>query len=191
MTAGMSGVKHVVLTRRNVEHMTRDEIMQDRKRLFDIRRQNIFGKVTGGCASLEFTNEENGWHPHWHLLLQSPFIDPGELSIAWGKLVGQEFAIVKVKSVDEKSYLQEVCKYVVEGSEIAKWKPEQILEFILALRATRCFTVFGKFREVAKFARQAVAAEKPKWQCEDCGMNDVIVGHDKEHCRRIAAKIGY
>ena len=191
MTRGMSMMRHVVLTQRNFEHLTREKIMQSRKNLFDLRRQKFFGKVSGGCASLEFTNENHGWHMHWHLLLQTKWIDAKELSIAWGKLVGQEFAIVKVMDVDDKSYLAEICKYVVEGSELAKWPGARILEFIIALRGTRCFTTFGKFRDIQKFARQLVSEEKPPLKFCSCGCNELIFGNDRRHCQRIATKKGY
>src|SRR6266702_3201955 len=185
MTRGMEGVKHVVLTQRNFERLTREKILESRKNLFDLRRQKIFGKVSGGCASLEFTNEGNGWHMHWHLLIASDWIDASALSIAWGKLVGQEFAIVKVKDVTEKSYLQEICKYVVDGSELAKWSPEQILEFVVSLRGTRLFTTFEKFRELATWCRELVKMERAAKPACECGCNYKIIGEDEGHCQRI------
>lgn len=191
VTNGMTHVKHVVLTQRNFDHLTREKIVASRKALLDLRRQKIFGKVTGGCASLEFTNEEKGWHMHWHVLVQSSFIPASNLAIAWGKLVGQEYAIVKVKDVSEKSYLQELCKYVVDGSELARWKPERILEFVLALRGTRLFTTFGKFKAIAKFARAVVKANKVESVCESCGETDKIFGVDRNMAKRVAAKKGY
>lgn len=185
MTRNMVNMKHVVLTQKNFDHLTREKIMESRKALFDLRRRSIFGKVSGGCASMEFTNERRGWHMHWHLLLASPFIDASRLAVEWGGLVGQEYAIVKVKEVGEKDYLQELLKYVVEGSELAKWTPSQILEFVTALQGTRLFTTFGKFREIAKLAR-ALAEEKRegKHACE-CGCTQIIVGNDESHCQRI------
>lgn len=191
MTKGIYGVKHAVLTQKNFDHLTRDKIMQSRKSLFNLRRKKIFGKVTGGCASLEFTNEGKGWHMHWHLLLQSEFIPARELAVAWGELVEQEFAIVKVMDVSDKSYLAELCKYVVEGSEMSKWPAEKILEFILALRGTRCFTVFGKFREMQKYARILLLEKEPSKEPCRCGCNEIVFGHDRQHCERVAAKKGY
>jgi hypothetical protein len=184
MTKGMTGVKHVVLTQKNFQTLNREKIMTSRKALFDLRRQKIFGKVSGGCASLEFTNEGNGWHMHWHLLIASPWIDSRQLAIAWGELVGQEFAIVKVMDVSEKSYLQEICKYVVDGSELAGWTPAQILEFIIALRGTRMFTVFGKFREVSSWARELVKLDKAKRPGCICGCHHKIIGRDEQHAQR-------
>ena len=191
VTNGMSGVKHVVLTQKNFKEGLKSKIQESRKNLLRIRKQEILGKVTGGCASLEFTNEERGWHMHWHLLLQSAWIEASKLSIAWGQLVEQEFAIVKVMDVSEKSYLQELLKYVAKGSEIASWSPAQILEFVLALQGTRCFTTFGRFKQIAKFARGMIEADKEPHTCKECGMPDFVAGHDREHCKRIATKKGY
>lgn len=188
ITTGAVGLKHVVLTQRNFDRLDREKIMQCRKNLFRLRKQKILGNVSGGCASLEFTNESRGWHMHWHLLLASPFVDAKELSVTWGKLVEQEFAIVKVKTVGDRDYLQELCKYVVSGSELAKWKPDQILEFVLALQKTRMFTTFGKFTELAKFARAMIATDKPASPACECGCTEKFFGHDEEMCRRMFNK---
>jgi DNA-directed RNA polymerase subunit RPC12/RpoP len=191
MTKGMRQVKHVVLTQKNFETLTKEKIQAVRKALAKLVRQKIFGNVSGGCASLEFTNEGNGWHMHWHLLLQTKWVEAHQLSIAWGNLVGQEFAIVKVKDISEKSYLQELCKYVVEGSELSKWPPDKILQFVSALRGTRCFTAFGKFRELQKIARENLL-DRPKREADcACKTGEWIVGNDFRHCQRIALKKGY
>jgi hypothetical protein len=109
--------KHLVLTQRNFPVLTRKEIRQLTQRLAKMRRSKCFAKVRGGCVSTEITNEERGWHLHAHLLLDVKWLDMEKVAVTWGKLVGQEFAIVKIKDVREKDYLQEICKYVVEGSE--------------------------------------------------------------------------
>lgn len=189
VTRGMYRVKHVVLTQKNFTHLTTAKIRESRKALLSLRRQKVFGTVTGGCASMEFTNEGNGWHMHWHLLIQSDFINGEALAIAWGKLVGQEFAIVKVKAVTEGSYLQEVSKYVVEGSEIAKWAPTEILEFILALRGTRLFTTFGVFKDIAKFARTVIKLRHADGRPCECGATGKIFGTDEQMTERIWRKM--
>ena len=189
ITNGMNGVRHVVLTQKNFEHLTREKIQASRKALLDLRRQGIFGSVTGGCASLEFTNEKAGWHMHWHLLVQSQFIPADQLAIAWGRLVGQEFAIVKVKLVGEKDYLQELCKYIVDGSELARWTPAQILEFVIALRGTRCFTVWGKFREIARFARAVTECDKPEPEPCECGCDSFVFAESELQGHRIIRRL--
>ena len=185
ITAGIPQLKHVVLTQKNFPALTRDKIRESRKNLFALRRQKVFEKKASGCASCEITNEGNGWHLHWHVLLTQKWVDASALSIAWGKLVGQEFAIVKVKAVDGTEYLREICKYVVKGDQFAKWSPAQIVEFISAIKTTRLFSTFGKFREVAKYARAVLAAEKEPCSCPDCGALDLVHGQDEAHCGRL------
>jgi len=184
ITRGMTGVKHLVLTQKNFPTLTRSKIQQSRKNLLALRRQKIFGKVFGGCASLEFTNEDAGWHMHWHILIHAKFIPIHKIAEAWAKLVGQEFAICKIKDVTEGSYLQEVCKYAAKGSEIAGWKPNQILEFAEALRGTRLFTVFGTFARVRKFAKENLRAKKVPRICA-CGCTSKIFATDRSHAMRI------
>ena len=185
MTSGAYDVKHVVLTQRNFYDDLHGEIRKCRKNLFKLRRKKIMQKVTGGCASLEITNEEKGWHIHWHLLVQAKFVNAQELAVSWGKLVGQDYAIVKIKNVEGLTYVQEVCKYVAKGSDIAGWSPKQILDFCLALRGTRSFTCFGQFTKLAKMCRQKIDEEKiPPEPC-NCGCDEVFSARSEFEARQI------
>jgi hypothetical protein len=189
MTREIYDVKHVVLTQRNFEENLSAKIRESRKNLLKLRRQDVFGKVTGGCCSMEITNEDVGWHLHWHLLVQSKFVDAQRLALAWGKLVGQEYAIVKVLTVDDKSYVAEICKYVAKGSQIASWTPDQIIEFICALRDVRTFSTFGKFRQLQKFARALNEIDKPDPRQCDCGSDEFVVAESEFKCREIIRKL--
>jgi hypothetical protein len=141
------------------------------------------GKVHSGCCSLEFTNEKAGWHMHWHLLLDVDFICEQELALQWGKLVGQEYAIVRCRRVVGKDYVTEVCKYVVEGSTIAKWPANLILEFVTALDNTRLFSVYGAWQKLRKRVQAEIKMEKPELVC-DCGCSHFIWGDDESFTRR-------
>ena len=134
-----------------------------------LRRAKCFEHVRGGCTSLEITNEGAGWHLHAHSLLDVRWLDMETVSRKWGKLVGQNFAIVKIKDVRKEDYMREICKYVVEGSEIARWPAEQILEFVTALKGLRCFTSFGALRELAPAIREELHFAKPLAEPCECG----------------------
>jgi hypothetical protein len=175
MTHGLTSCKHVVLTQRNTANISREMIRENAAALAKLRRLSVFGVVHGGCSSTEFTNEGHGWHMHNHLLIESDFIDARILAREWGRLVGQSFAIVKVKALSEKSYLQEICKYAVDGSVIAGWTGEQIFEFIAALRGTRLFRTFGTFNALRKAAAVAVKQEKPAGEPCACGCQVCII----------------
>jgi hypothetical protein len=126
-------------------------------------------QVKGGCISVEITNEGNGWHLHSHWLVDARWIDAGELAIAWGKQVGQEFGIVKVMDAREKSYAQEVAKYVVKGAEMAKWQPEHMLEFVLAVKGCRFFFTFGTLSKERARIKATLEAQKPPMAPCACG----------------------
>ena len=189
ITAGMpETILHVVLTQRNFYENLTEKIKKSRKHLLQLRRQKIFGKISGGCASMEITNEKKGWHLHWHLLLAArEFVPASELAKIWGNLVGQDYAIVKIKPVTEGSYLQEVCKYAAKGSDIVKWKPEEILTFAQAVRDVRMFTVFGQFAKVRKFAANLVKQERAALapRACACGCQTLVFGQNEGQCLRM------
>jgi Replication protein len=161
--------KHLVLTQRNFPVMTPRVIRSHRIALAKIRRTRCFEKVRGGCVSVEVTNEGQGWHLHSHWLLDVRWLDMPSVSRTWGKLVNQEFAIVKVMDCREQSYLTEVTKYVCSGAEMAAWPAEKIHEFVRAIKGKRFFFPFGSlFKEQADIRRALNAEEKEPMMCE-CG----------------------
>jgi hypothetical protein len=184
ITKGMFGVKHIVLTQRNFPTLDKAKIQSSRKALLKLRKQKIFGKVRGGCASLEFTNEKRGWHMHWHLLVDADFVPADQLALAWGKLVDQEFAIVKVMNVTDTSYVQEVCKYAAKGSELAKWPGTDVIDFVEAIRGTRMFTTWGNFSSCRKLAEQLCAVDRGGRKICECGCETKIFGQSEGQCWR-------
>jgi hypothetical protein len=135
--------KHLVLTCRNTADITDEYVKFLKNQLAKFRRHRCFRPVKGGFYSLEVTNEGRGWHLHFHLLVDAPWLDMAAVSLAWGKLVGQDYAIVKIKDCRSGDYLREVTKYAVKGSELASWSGHQIAAFLKALAGVRLFGVFG------------------------------------------------
>jgi hypothetical protein len=154
--------------------LTGRKIREHTVNLAKMRRAKSFKSVRGGCVSVEITNEGNGWHVHSHWLLDADWLDMPAVSQSWAKLVGQQFAICKVKDVRGADYLQEVTKYVVEGSELAKWPAEHINEFVRAVKGRRFFFPFGTLFKLQPEIRKAINAEAPaKLPCQ-CGCEDFI-----------------
>ena len=164
--------KHVVLTQRNFEILTPSKLRQLQKCIAKIRRNRVFRDVKGGCVSIEITNEGRGWHVHTHWLCDARWINAAELAIAWGKLVGQDFGIVKVLDVRGKSYVGEICKYLAKGSEIASWPAERILEFVTAIRGRRFFFSFGSLFHAGAEIRREIARNAPPPHVCECGSAD-------------------
>ena len=161
--------KHLVLTQKNFQTLTRGKLREHQKNLAKIRRCKCWKLVKGGSVSIEITNEERGWHLHSHWLLDVRWLDMPEISQVWGKLCGQEFAIVKIMDCRKRDYLQEVSKYVAEGSEIAKWPREEILEFVTAIRGRRFFFAFGSLFHEGKAIRAEILQEKKPAAVCQCG----------------------
>lgn len=164
--------KHLVLTQKNFPALTRSTLKNHLGALQKFRRTELFKPVRGGCVSVEITNEGRGWHLHSHWLLDVPFLDVREAAIIWGKLVGQEFGIVHIRDVREKSFVQEVCKYLAKGNELSQWPPEQLLEFVTAIRGRRFFFCFGSLFKQGDAIRQQLKFMKPTKQPCDCGSRD-------------------
>ena len=116
--------KHIVMTQRNFPILTRKKLKEHQQHLAKVRRTQVWKNVKGGCVSVEITNEGRGWHLHSHWLVDATFVDMKELSIVWGKLVGQEYGIVHFSDCSQTDYCNEVCKYVVKPGQMAEWEPE-------------------------------------------------------------------
>ena len=167
--------KHLVLTMRNFPVLTRAVIRRFQKALLRLRKQTCWSEVLGGCCTLEITNEGRGWHLHAHILIDCRWMDMEALSVSWGKLIGQEFGIVKIKDVRGSDYLAEVSKYVVKGSELAKWSGDQLWEFISAIRGCRFFFAFGSLFKMGSEIRAAIAMLTPDRKTCECGCQEFKV----------------
>lgn len=161
--------KHVVLTARNTATITKEQVQKFKAAFAKLRRRKAFKNWRGGFYSLEVTNEGRGWHLHLHALIEARFIPADVLATEWGKLIGQDFAIVKVKDCREKSYLQEVCKYAVKGSQLAEWNGKDIAALMDAFDGVRTFGAFGElFKLRATFKAWIESLQQEEQPC-DCG----------------------
>jgi hypothetical protein len=166
--------KHLVLTITNFFVLTRKRIRDFQKALVKLRKQKVFAAVRGGCCSIEITKGATGWHLHAHLLLDTDWVDMPKLAPAWSALVGQQFAIVKVKDVRGSDYVQEVSKYVAKGSDLATWEPEHLMEFVNAIKGLRFFFQFGSLLKRGKqIKRDLLAARGPGKTCK-CGCSRIV-----------------
>jgi hypothetical protein len=125
----------------------------------------------GGFYGMEITNEGNGFHIHFHLLVDARSIGPVQLSQAWKAATKGAGYIVCVKDARGSSYLQELTKYTVKGSQLAEWKPAHIVQFIEALDGVRTFGVFGSlYGKRSEFAAwlEELRGHKPTCPCGCC-----------------------
>ena len=161
--------KHLVLTTTNTPTLTPKHIQDFRRAWTNLRKRKRYRSWRGGFYCLEVTQEGRGWHLHLHSLVDSPYIDPGQLARDWAKCTKGRGNIVKVKSCRSEEYLSKVMGYIVKGSALAKWQPEQIAEFVRALSGTRTFGVFGElYGKRTEFAEFIAALKAGHKHC-DCG----------------------
>jgi ribosomal protein S27AE len=166
--------KHVVLTTRNTDALSRTQIARFKRAFNGLRRSKFARNWAGGTFALEVTNESKGWHLHSHSLIDARFIDARGLATKWAKQTGQDFAIVKVKDARSKDYLAEVTKYAVKGSMLASWQPQQIAEFIRAFSRTRTWACFGSlWQELRAWRHALLEVDKPPRACE-CGCSNLL-----------------
>lgn len=166
--------QHVVLTQRNFLNISREKMREHYRNLTRIREQSVWKNVLGGCTSIEMTNKGEGWHLHSHSLIDCNFIPVDELARAWGKLVGQEFAIVHRKNIDSGAYEKEICKYVCKPAELVRWKTKDILNFIEAIHGTRFFFKFGSLLKASAEIKRSINRDKRTLDtvCPTCKAED-------------------
>lgn len=179
-TQEVSQPKHLIVTQRNFEILTRKSLRTFCKNLSRLRRSKLFERVKGGCVSVEITNEKCGWHVHAHWLLDVRWLAGGLVAEKWAKIVGQDFAIVKIKDCRRQDYLHEVAKYVVSGSQIAKWEGEHIWEFICATKGQRFFFPFGTLFKRSAEVRKRIAEQRPQARVCACGCGKFVFEDERQ-----------
>jgi hypothetical protein len=184
--------KHVVLTVKNSPVMSRDYVKWFKDKWAKLRRRKFASGWQGGFYSLEVTNTGNGWHLHLHALIDARWIDNRELAIQWGKLCGQDSAIVKVIDCRGSDYLREVTKYAVKGVDLAKWDPVDIAYFVDAFTGLRSFGVFGTLYGKRTEWKEFLASIKDSSGSCECGCDSwrymaewewEISGETVAHCQ--------
>jgi len=140
--------KHLVLTMRNTERLTTATLAGIKVNLAKLRRSKAARGWKGGLWSLEVTNRGHGWHVHLHLLVDAQWIYKARIQTRWAKLLGQDNAIVHVGSRPGTDHRREVSKYVVKGSQLAKWRAGEVVEAVEAIGRQKTFGTFGTLYKV-------------------------------------------
>jgi hypothetical protein len=161
--------KHVVLTIHNLPDLTPSHLTHFKKMFSRLRRRKFAANWIGGFYRIELSNEGRGWHLHLHALIEAKWIDKQTLSDNWKSITNGLGYIVDVKDCRGESYLREVTKYVVKGSQLAKWSGPDIATFVVAFANQRTFGVFGKLYGMrTNFAAFVESIRESKSQCP-CG----------------------
>lgn len=144
--------KMITLTFLSVPHIDREYLLWMRECFTKLRRRKVFKPVWGGLYSYEFNySKEFGWHPHFHLVVGSGYIDQAELSREWEKITGAR--IVDIRAVkqgdgDKWDAIREVVKYPAKASTFLD-KPELVDEFLAATKGVKLVQGFGGLYRVS------------------------------------------
>ena len=165
--------KHLVLTFANVESLTAEYIAKCKKSLAKFRRTKLFSGVRSGLWAMEITNKKRGWHLHFHLVIDAPWMDVREISRVWKKVNGGVGEIVWIESADKgglrANLPRYVTKYCGKGFRPHDWTPEMLEEFVTAVEQGRTFGVFGELLGKRTEWRDFIKTlRKSRRECE-CG----------------------
>jgi len=178
--------KHVILTVRNVAHISKSYVQAFKASFSKLRRSKFASNWLGGCYSLEVTHSLTGFHLHLHAVVDCRWIDNTALSAKWAALVGQELAIVRVVDVRGTDYSKEVSKYMVKGNELAAMDGASIAELIDAMDGVKAFGTFGTLRaRCAAFQIWKKEREEKELVCE-CGGTHFVYLSQSEYDWHVA-----
>lgn len=161
--------KHVVLTIRNTQTLTQEMVRNFTANVRKLRTSRFSPRWVCGVWKTEVTNESKGWHLHAHLLVETRWVDPSRLSRRWARLVGQDFAIVKVKDARPAEYAREVTKYVAKPQDLVRLQPEDLATLVRAFSRSKVFGWFGIRPEVRARIRAEIDASRNQRPVCVCG----------------------
>jgi hypothetical protein len=143
----LSRPKHIVLTFRNVPRLTAQYVKKCKSALTRFRRRKLMAGISAGFWAMEITNKGKGWHLHFHLVVEAPFIDVRLMSAVWADVTGDGSEVVWIEDASKGGLRQNLPRYVTKycgkGFRPHDWTPEQLGEFVDSVADGRTFGVFG------------------------------------------------
>jgi hypothetical protein len=180
----MKQCKHIVLTLRNVPHLTTKYLRDARDALNRLRRQKFFSGCRSGLWAMEITNHGKGWHVHFHLVCDVPWLPVTELSERWKKATGGAGEIVWIEDAQRGSLKANlpryVTKYTGKGFKLHEWDADLLSEFVTAIKGVRTFGVFGELLgRRAEWREWVKSSRESRRKCE-CGCSQWSYYSDSE-----------
>lgn len=165
--------KHIVLTIRNVPNLTKAFLRNSQKALTRLRRCKIFRGCRSGFWAMEITNKGRGWHVHFHLVADCPWMDVRALSDTWRACNRMDSGVVWIEDATKgglKANLPRyVTKYTAKGFGLHEWEAQELAQFVTAIQGVRVFGVFGELLGARKEWRQFIKDTKKYRRRCACG----------------------
>ena len=194
----------VTLTMRHDSLPCREDLRHLWRSFGKFRRRKLWlSRTKGGAACAEVTNQDGGWHPHLHSVIDCAWLAwktprPGprsspkvweerctaaskEVGDTWAKQLGQPAASCKIKRAFKATIAKEVAKYTVKNEDlVAGVHPPG--DIIRALDGTRMIKTFGvchgqQSRDILAQAKAYAKAKRALW-VEECGKPECCPNHD-------------
>lgn len=130
--------KKVELYFRRVERSKEIRRIAERK-----EHTRIHGKlVQGGIRTMECVEKDDGVYLHYHMIIESHYLDQGELSRIWEEVTTTTKVVDIRPCRGKKQALNYLVNYITKQVKI---KSDPIRFYVNHLQRTRLFTVFGVF----------------------------------------------
>lgn len=111
-----------------------------------LRRSKAYqAKIKGGVGVIEikWSNRDNAWHPHMHVLVDGQFWEQAQISRAW-EIASKGSKIVDIRYIHDRSSAgRYVSKYVAKVGDVDGVPLEKIPELALALHGLRMVQTSG------------------------------------------------
>lgn len=152
---------HLVLTIRNVPHITKSFIINLRQKATQFLKKSM--KVQNFFLSFELTIDQQGnYHPHYHVIYYSDKTYTKKwLQTEWARVCayGEQYQIVNNRKCNHKTISRELTKYILKFEDINP--TEQQLKVIdVALKGIRKYSSNGTFKIAQYNAECAIDKEE-------------------------------
>lgn len=147
LICSMKEPAHIVLTVKSHPGPLAPQVIHLRESFTKLRRTKLWrDNVKSGCYTIEITvnRKTKEWHPHLHVIADTPYIPQRLLRSAWHRITGDSHVvwISRVRSHDAAAW--EVAKYAGKPARVDELADEQLLEFASTCHRQRMMQAFGK-----------------------------------------------
>ena len=167
---GRPNLKHLVLTFKNVEHLTPEYIDYMNNCFSKFRRRKILRRSwRGGVKAFEITySKQTGFHPHIHALVDGGYVPQDVLSKMWLDITGDSSVVWISRAKKSK----QILKYILKPGEDIWDNTEALRELLIAIESRHFVSGWGKhYRVTEKFLL-------PEQVCPYCGSTALDLGDE-------------
>lgn len=142
-------VRFVTLTLKHNDFPLNDQLDRLYQSFRTLRRRPFWRQhVTGGAMFLEVKIGDDGrYHPHFHILCETKWLDTYHLSEDWHKVTGDSFRC-DVRPIENAQYRAKyVTKYATKPCDYSIVRnPAKLDEFVCAIKGRRLYQPFGSWK---------------------------------------------